>query len=85
MKSEGVTSIAVRGKDSVVFVTQKKVPVRTRPLARILLVSQGVQKQELSMLLQDKLIDPTSVTHIFKVWCLWWAMRHRMCPRIEGC
>lgn len=28
VKSEGVTSIAVRGKDSVAFVTQKKVPVR---------------------------------------------------------
>lgn len=41
MKSDGITSIAVRGKDSVVFVTQKKVP--------------------------DKLIDPTSVTHMFKI------------------
>ncbi len=29
VKSEGITSIAVRGKDSVAFVTQKKVPVRT--------------------------------------------------------
>ena len=27
VKSEGITSIAVRGKDSVAFVTQKKVPV----------------------------------------------------------
>lgn len=28
VKSSGVTSIAVRGKDSVCLVTQKKVPVR---------------------------------------------------------
>ena len=41
VKSSGITSIGVRGKDSVIVVTQKKVP--------------------------DKLIDPTSVTHMFKV------------------
>eukprot|EP00798_Chlamydomonas_sp_ICE-L_P026076 gene26076-11779_t len=41
VRTSGVTSIAVRGKDSVVFVAQKKV--------------------------QDKLIDPTSVTRIFKI------------------
>lgn len=41
VRTSGVTSIGVRGKDSVVFVTQKKV--------------------------QDKLIDPTSVTRIFKI------------------
>lgn len=41
VKAAGITSIAVRGKDSVVFVTQKKVP--------------------------DKLVDPTSITHMFKV------------------
>eukprot|EP00884_Botryococcus_braunii_P001384 jgi/Botrbrau1/11246/Bobra.0038s0018.1 len=40
-KSAGITSIGVRGKDSVAVVTQKKVP--------------------------DKLIDPTSVTHLHKV------------------
>uniref|UniRef100_A0A7S0WF39 Proteasome subunit alpha type n=1 Tax=Chlamydomonas leiostraca TaxID=1034604 RepID=A0A7S0WF39_9CHLO len=41
VRTSGVTSIAVRGKDSVVFVTQKKV--------------------------SDKLIDPTSVTRVFKI------------------
>lgn len=30
VRQSGVTSIAVRGKDSVVFVTQKKVQVRRR-------------------------------------------------------
>mmetsp|Transcript_1769 Transcript_1769/g.2632 ORF Transcript_1769/g.2632 Transcript_1769/m.2632 type:complete len:244 (+) Transcript_1769:50-781(+) len=39
--SSGLTSVAVRGRDSAVAVTQKKVP--------------------------DRLIDPTSVTNIFKV------------------
>ncbi|KAG1658459.1 hypothetical protein FOA52_003105 [Chlamydomonas sp. UWO 241] len=41
VRNAGVTSIAVRGKDSVVFVTQKKV--------------------------SDKLLDPTSVTRMFKI------------------
>ncbi|KAK9725462.1 hypothetical protein RND81_05G145100 [Saponaria officinalis] len=41
VKSSGITSIAVRGKDCVCGVTQKKVP--------------------------DKLLDQTSVTHLFKV------------------
>ncbi|XP_024363225.1 proteasome subunit alpha type-6 [Physcomitrium patens] len=41
VKAAGITSIGVRGKDSVCFVTQKKVP--------------------------DKLLDQTSVTHLFAV------------------
>lgn len=41
VRQSGITSIAIRGKDCVCFVTQKKV--------------------------QDKLIDPTSVTRIFKI------------------
>eukprot|EP00740_Mantoniella_antarctica_P019229 CAMPEP_0198703986 /NCGR_PEP_ID=MMETSP1468-20131203/389662_1 /TAXON_ID=1461545 /ORGANISM="Mantoniella sp, Strain CCMP1436" /LENGTH=249 /DNA_ID=CAMNT_0044462771 /DNA_START=61 /DNA_END=810 /DNA_ORIENTATION=- len=41
IKSVGVTSIGVRGKDSVVVVTQKKIP--------------------------DKLIDPSDVTHMYKI------------------
>lgn len=41
VKNTGLTSIAVRGDDSVVLVTQKKVP--------------------------DKLIDPSSVRHMFSV------------------
>ncbi|KVI05854.1 Proteasome, alpha-subunit, N-terminal domain-containing protein [Cynara cardunculus var. scolymus] len=41
VKAAGVTSIGVRGKDSVCVVTQKKVP--------------------------DKLLDPTSITHLFSV------------------
>ncbi|CAL9170473.1 unnamed protein product [Musa hybrid cultivar] len=41
VKASGITSIGVRGKDSVCVVTQKKVP--------------------------DKLLDQTSVTHLFPV------------------
>ncbi|CAM8904765.1 unnamed protein product [Rhodiola kirilowii] len=41
VKSSGITSIGVRGKDSVCVVTQKKVP--------------------------DKLLDQTSVTHLFPI------------------
>jgi hypothetical protein len=32
VKAAGITSIGVRGKDSVCFVTQKKVPVRSETL-----------------------------------------------------
>ena len=36
MKTSGITSIAVRGKDSVVAVTQKKVPVsKVAPFQRL--------------------------------------------------
>ncbi|MCI02356.1 proteasome subunit alpha type-6, partial [Trifolium medium] len=41
VKAAGITSIGVRGKDSVCVVTQKKVP--------------------------DKLLDQTSVTHLFPI------------------
>lgn len=41
VKTSGLTAIAIKGKDTVCFVTQKKVP--------------------------DALMDPTSVTHIFKI------------------
>lgn len=41
MKSSGLTSIGVRGADSVVFITQKRVT--------------------------DKLVDASSVTHLFKL------------------
>ncbi|KAJ6824029.1 proteasome subunit alpha type-6 [Iris pallida] len=41
VKAAGITSIGVRGKDSVCVVTQKKVP--------------------------DKLLDQTSVTHLFRI------------------
>lgn len=41
VRLSGITSIAIRGKDTVCFVTQKKV--------------------------QDKLVDPSSITHIFKI------------------
>lgn len=40
-RAPGLTSVAVRGSDSAVVVTQKKVP--------------------------DKLLDPTSITHVFKI------------------
>lgn len=46
MKAAGITTVGVRGADSVCIVTQKK-------------VAQGHS--------QDKLLDPTSVTHMYKI------------------
>ncbi|CAG8564278.1 5162_t:CDS:2, partial [Paraglomus occultum] len=41
ISNSGMTSVGVRGKDSVIIVTQKKIP--------------------------DKLLDPSTVTHIFRL------------------
>eukprot|EP00287_Rhodomonas_sp_CCMP768_P006184 CAMPEP_0196722180 /NCGR_PEP_ID=MMETSP1091-20130531/4594_1 /TAXON_ID=302021 /ORGANISM="Rhodomonas sp., Strain CCMP768" /LENGTH=252 /DNA_ID=CAMNT_0042063817 /DNA_START=33 /DNA_END=791 /DNA_ORIENTATION=+ len=46
VKAAGITTVSVRGADSVCIVTQKK-------------VAQGHS--------QDKLLDPTSVTHMYKI------------------
>ncbi len=46
MKAAGITTVGVRGVDSVCIVTQKK-------------VAQGHS--------QDKLLDPSSVTHMYKI------------------
>lgn len=87
VRSVGVTSIGVRGKDSVVFVTQKKVAVSEgskgggdldwgfvgallfcfvpknwhHPCDGSVTHSSGLKPS------QDKLIDPSSVTRVFKI------------------
>jgi hypothetical protein len=105
VKSVGVTSIGVRGKDCVCVVTQKKVPVSSSPplvpidpstFAVVYLISVATwtaviatfcdfmgcigcsvvviesERRPLSsftdeVLMQDKLLDQTSVTHLFAV------------------
>ena len=53
--SSGNTAVAVRGRDSAAFITQRKVPVRgilfVLPLLRM----------------QDRLIDPTSLTSVYRI------------------
>lgn len=54
----GVTAVAVRGKDTAVVITQRKVPVS--PLAR-------PQPWRLTDRSQDKLLDPSTITHLFQI------------------
>ncbi|XP_052147077.1 proteasome subunit alpha type-6 isoform X1 [Oryza glaberrima] len=81
VKSAGVTSIGVRGKDSVCVVTQKKVPVSSLRFdlkrSRLYAVYTAIRDQErrliclapcdVILILQDKLLDQTSVTHLFPI------------------
>jgi len=70
-KSTGLTSVAVRGDDSVVFVAQKRVSVR----ACLQRASHSLREPYACNCrrrcpfasLQDKLIDASSVTHLYKI------------------
>jgi 20S proteasome subunit alpha 1 len=70
----GLTSLAIRGQDCAVVVTQKKVPVRTPFMTYSLLcyqyayaMLQAVMRCALQSLPQDKLLDASTVTHLFKI------------------
>ncbi|KAG6481750.1 proteasome subunit alpha type-6 isoform X1 [Zingiber officinale] len=74
VKASGITSIGVRGKDSVCVVTQKKVPVSVSHLLFIILWVRNASRVSLCNLvflvgisMQDKLLDQTSVTHLFPI------------------
>lgn len=53
----GSTSIGVKGTESAVIITQKKVPVRK---------NNPVFNFNFNPL-QDKLLDPDSISHLFKI------------------
>lgn len=71
-KSAGLTSVAVRGDESVCVVTQKKTPVRT---ARRTSSAGGgscgltvvTVRVHVRVRMQDKLVDVTSVTQVYRI------------------
>lgn len=56
----GQTSVAIRGQDACCVITQKKVPVRQNPIFSECPVYD-------SFSVQDKLLDPSTITHIFHI------------------
>jgi hypothetical protein len=66
VKSEGITSIGLRGDNCVVVVTQKKIPVHLyHVLSLCFCFIVHILTSYLTV--QDKLVDPTSITHMFRV------------------
>jgi 20S proteasome subunit alpha 1 len=61
----GLTSLGIRGQDSVCVITQRKVPVRTDCVKTVL--SFCVCVAEKRPPLQDKLLVSSSVTHMFNI------------------
>lgn len=55
----GVTAVAVRGKDTAVVITQRKVPVGLSIEPHLSLY--------LTLFCQDKLLDPETITHLFQI------------------
>jgi hypothetical protein len=66
ISGSGHTSIAIRGEDSSVVITQKKVPV-SRSRVHILAPRGADDAFLVSRVLQDKLLDPDSISHIFNI------------------
>ncbi|RUP45071.1 nucleophile aminohydrolase, partial [Jimgerdemannia flammicorona] len=71
ISNSGHTSVGVRGKNSVVIVTQKKIPVSFpelcfgRRLSDIFATPEFIDIS--AHLLQDKLLDPATITHVFQL------------------
>jgi 20S proteasome subunit alpha 1 len=61
----GITSIAVRGKDTAVVITQRKVPVSRRPAREAMLGACRWLTCRINP--QDKLLDPETITHLFQI------------------
>lgn len=59
ISGSGHTAIAIRGRDTAVVITQRKVPVCITPPVSLALHSL--------LALKDKLLDASTVTHLFSI------------------
>ena len=62
----GVTAVAVRGKDTAVVITQRKVPVSPAPGLTALSTRLSFLRSRAAKP-QDKLLDPATITHLFQI------------------
>ena len=62
ISGSGHTAISVRGKDTSVVITQRKVPVGAASISEM-----TSPHTHLFSLSQDKLLDASTVTHLFSI------------------
>jgi 20S proteasome subunit alpha 1 len=69
IKTENLTSLGIRGADSCCVITQKKVPVRSAspPPPNPQFHSQHAASEPMHAQPQEKLVDPSTVTHLFTI------------------
>lgn len=63
----GSTAIAVRSGKTSVFISQRKVPVSRLPKYMRIDLASYLNDKRMENAMQDRLVDPTSLTSIYKI------------------